>query len=171
MTGPSSEPSERNSRTARTLRFKSRDTSRRRSTAARDPLGGIDVRETDLIIVAQLADGDPTIDRLAALNFRGTTVVDAAGAYASLTGRIPVHQVDSRWFIATGDFSTIATSPFHYLQRFFDLFAATALLILTTPVLILSGLASCSRRPAGSLPPEVAWAGSASHSNSSSSAP
>lgn len=105
-----------------------------------DPLGGVDGRETDLIIVAQLADGDPTIDRLAALNFHGTTVVDAAGAYASLTGRIPVHQVDSRWFIATGDFSSIATSPFHYLQRFFDLVAATILLVLTAPILVVAAL-------------------------------
>jgi len=106
-----------------------------------NPLDGIDIRSTDLIIVAQLNDGDPTIDRLAALNFHGTTVVDAAGAYAALTGRIPVRQVDSRWFIATGDFSSIATSPFHYLQRFFDLLSATTLLILTAPVLLVAALA------------------------------
>jgi len=106
-----------------------------------DPLDGLDIRGTDLIIVAQLNDGDPTIDRLAALNFHGTTVVDAAGAYASLTGRIPVRQVDSRWFIATGDFSSIATSPFHYFQRFFDLCSATALLILTAPILVFAALA------------------------------
>ncbi len=111
------------------------------ANGAGDPLTGADIKGTDLIIVAQLNDGDPTIDRLAALNFHGTTVVDAAGAYASLTGRIPVHQVDSRWFIATGDFSSIATSPFHYLQRFFDLLAATILLILTAPVLIAAALA------------------------------
>jgi len=110
------------------------------TNGATDPLKGVDVRGTDLIIVAQLADGDPTIDRLAALNFHGTTVVDAAGAYASLTGRIPVRQVDSRWFIATGDFSSIATSPFHYFQRFFDLVSATTLLILTAPILILAAL-------------------------------
>jgi len=103
-----------------------------------DPLLGIDMMATDLIIVAQLDDGDPTIDRLAALNFHGTTVVDAAGAYASLTGRIPIRQVDSRWFIATGDFSSIATSPFHYLQRFFDLLAATILLVATAPVLLIA---------------------------------
>jgi lipopolysaccharide/colanic/teichoic acid biosynthesis glycosyltransferase len=111
------------------------------TNGATDPLEGIDVQATDLIIVAQLADGDPTIDRLAALNFHGTTVVDAAGAYASLTGRIPIHQVDSRWFIATGDFSSIATSPFHYLQRTFDLVSASTLLILTAPILIFAGLA------------------------------
>jgi lipopolysaccharide/colanic/teichoic acid biosynthesis glycosyltransferase len=106
-----------------------------------DPIPGIGDASADLIIVAQLLDGDPTIDRLAALNFHGTTVVDAAGAYASLTGRIPVRQVDSRWFIATGDFSSIATSPFHYLQRFFDLVAATLLLALTSPILIAAALA------------------------------
>jgi len=111
------------------------------SNGSGDSLTGIDMMATDLIIVAQMADGDPTIDRLSALNFRGTTVVDAAGAYASLTGRIPVRQVDSRWFIATGDFSSIATSPFHYLQRFFDLFAASTLLVLTSPILVVSAIA------------------------------
>jgi lipopolysaccharide/colanic/teichoic acid biosynthesis glycosyltransferase len=106
-----------------------------------DPDPGIDEDSPDLIIVAQLLDGDPTIDRLAELNFHGTTVVDAAGAYASLTGRIPVRQVDSRWFIATGDFSSIASSPFHYLQRFFDLVAASLLLLLTSPILIVAAFA------------------------------
>jgi len=111
------------------------------TNGAADPLAGVDVSGINLIIVAQLADGDPTIDRLAALNFHGTTVVDAAGAYSALTGRIPVRQVDSRWFIATGDFSSIATSPFHYLQRAFDLVTATVMLVLTTPLLIIAALA------------------------------
>ncbi|MEE4271056.1 MAG: sugar transferase [Thermoanaerobaculales bacterium] len=110
-------------------------------SAASHSLASIDPHEVDLVIVAQLADGDPTIDRLSALNFKGTAVIDAAGAYASLTGRIPVRQVDSRWFIATGDFSSIATSPFHYLQRFFDLFAASILLILTSPIVLAAALA------------------------------
>ncbi len=105
-----------------------------------DPLNGLDIAETDLVIVAHLADGDTTADRLAALNFRGTTVVDAAGAYAALTGRIPVRQVDSRWFIATGDFSSLATTPFHYLQRFFDLLVASTLLVVTAPFLAVAAV-------------------------------
>ncbi len=118
-------PPHANSRSGRTHRFELPVTCRRPSTATPTRSTESTSASTDLIIVAQLTDDDPTIDRLAALNFRGTTVVDAAGAYAALTGRIPVRQVDSRWFIATGDFSSIATSPFHYLQRFFDLFSAT----------------------------------------------
>jgi lipopolysaccharide/colanic/teichoic acid biosynthesis glycosyltransferase len=106
-----------------------------------DPLDGFDIGETDLIIVAGLADSAATVDRLAALNFKGVTVVDAAGAYAALTGRIPVRQVNSMWFIATGDFSSIATSPFHYLQRFFDLLAASVLLLVTLPILAGAALA------------------------------
>ncbi len=98
------------------------------------------LRDADLVVVATLAH-DPTIDRLAALNFRGTPVMDAAGAYAALTGRIPVHQVDSRWFIATGDFSSIATSPFHHLQRFFDLGISAVGLLLASPILIVGALA------------------------------
>jgi len=93
--------------------------------------------EIDLVIIAALAD-EITTDQLAALNFRGTTVVDSAGAYAALTGRIPVRQVDSRWFIATGDFSSLATSGFHYVQRFLDVLIATGLLILTAPILVLA---------------------------------
>ena len=99
------------------------------------------LHDADLVVVASLAH-DPTVDRLAALNFRGTPVMDAAGAYAALTGRIPVRQVDSRWFIATGDFSSIATSPFHHLQRFFDLGISSVLLLLSSPVLIVAALAT-----------------------------
>ena len=94
----------------------------------------------DLFVVATLAH-DPTADRLSALNFRGTPVMDAAGAYAALTGRIPVLQVDSRWFIATGDFSSLATSPFQHLQRFLDVLIASCLLLLMSPILIAAGLA------------------------------
>jgi len=96
--------------------------------------------DADLIIVAQLTH-EQTVDRLAALNFRGTTVIDAAGAYATLTGRIPVLQVDSRWFIATGDFSSLAASPFHRLQRLLDVIAASTLLVLSAPILLLASLA------------------------------
>jgi lipopolysaccharide/colanic/teichoic acid biosynthesis glycosyltransferase len=95
--------------------------------------------DVDLVVVASLAH-DPTVDRLAALNFRGVTVMDAAGAYAALTGRIPVLQVSSRWFIATGDFSSLATSPFHHLQRFLDVVAAIAMLAVASPVLLLAAL-------------------------------
>lgn len=94
----------------------------------------IDLDGIDLVIVAQLAD-DEIARRLAALNFKGTTVVDSAGAYAALTGRIPVRQVDSRWFIATGDFSSLATTAFHHVQRLLDVTAATLLLIVTSPLL------------------------------------
>jgi lipopolysaccharide/colanic/teichoic acid biosynthesis glycosyltransferase len=99
----------------------------------------LDIEGIDLVIVASLAD-DAAVDRLAALNFRGTTVVDAAGAYAALTGRIPVRQVDSRWFIATGDFSSLAGSPFHSLQRFLDVGVAVTLLTVTLPVLAVAAL-------------------------------
>ncbi len=100
-----------------------------------------DFENVDLVIVAQL-DNDEVAARLAELNFRGTTVVDSAGAYAALTGRIPVRQVDSRWFIATGDFSSLATTGFHYLQRLLDVAAATVLLIVTSPVLLLAALST-----------------------------
>jgi lipopolysaccharide/colanic/teichoic acid biosynthesis glycosyltransferase len=93
-----------------------------------------DLAAIDLVIVAQL-DDDDIARRLAALNFKGTAVVDSAGAYAALTGRIPVRQVDSRWFIATGDFSSLATTAFHHVQRFLDITAATLLLIVTSPLL------------------------------------
>jgi lipopolysaccharide/colanic/teichoic acid biosynthesis glycosyltransferase len=98
-----------------------------------------DFDDVDLVIVAQL-DDDPTADRLTALNFRGTTVVDSAGAYAALTGRIPVRQVDSRWFIATGDFSSLATTTFHQVQRLLDVVTASALLLVASPLLILAAI-------------------------------
>jgi lipopolysaccharide/colanic/teichoic acid biosynthesis glycosyltransferase len=96
--------------------------------------------DVDLVVVASLAH-DETVDRLAALNFRGMPVVDAAGAYAALTGRIPVQQVDSRWFIATGDFSSLATTPFQHLQRLLDVVIASVLLALSSPVLIVAAAA------------------------------
>ncbi len=102
-------------------------------------LTSADLADTDYVIVAQITD-DATADRLAALNFGGTTVIDSAGAYAALTGRIPIRQVDSRWFIATGDFSSLATTGFHRVQRLLDFVTAMVLLILTSPLLLLAAI-------------------------------
>ena len=99
-----------------------------------------ELADVDLVVVASLTH-DATVDRLAALNFRGVPVVDAAGAYAALTGRIPVQQVDSRWFIATGDFSSLATTPFHQLQRILDVLIASVLLLISSPILLVAALA------------------------------
>jgi lipopolysaccharide/colanic/teichoic acid biosynthesis glycosyltransferase len=106
-----------------------------------DALTAEDLNLVDFIIVAQIAD-DEIAAHLAELNFRGTTVVDSAGAYAALTGRIPVRQVDSRWFIATGDFSSLATTGFHYIQRLLDVVAATMLLIVTAPLSLLAAVST-----------------------------
>jgi len=95
--------------------------------------------EAEVVIVAQLADSE-TWDRLAELNFSGITVLDAAGAFAQLTGRIPVRQVDARWFIASGDFSTLASSAFHHVQRLLDLTGASLLLLLGSPLLAAAAL-------------------------------
>ncbi|PWB76122.1 MAG: hypothetical protein C3F15_05780 [Holophagae bacterium] len=108
--------------------------------AVPDELRSSALADVDLVVVASLSH-DATVDRLAALNFRGVPVVDAAGAYAALTGRIPVQQVDSRWFIATGDFSSLATSPFHHVQRILDALIASVLLLLSSPILIAAAAA------------------------------
>ncbi len=112
--------------------------------SAADLAGEVDSVEdrlalADLVIVATLTTSS-IMAKIAALNFRGVTVVDAAGAYTELTGRVPVLQVDSRWFIATGDFSNLATSPFHHVQRILDILIAVALLIATLPFLVVAAL-------------------------------
>ncbi len=94
----------------------------------------------DLVILAQIRS-DPMADEAISLNFRGIPVVDAAGAYAAITGRIPILQVDSRWFVATGDFSALATTPFHRVQRLLDVFAASLLSLLALPFLLVGALA------------------------------
>lgn len=99
----------------------------------------VSLSTADLLIVATLLKTED-IERVTALNFRGTPVIDAAGAYTELTGRIPVQQVDSRWFIATGDFSNLATSPFHHVQRAMDIVVAVGLLLVTSPAILLSGI-------------------------------
>ncbi len=98
------------------------------------------VENADMLIVAEPGD-TATFDLLAELNFSGKTVVDAPAAYAALSGRIPIRQVDARWFIATGDFSSLATTPFRHIQRLLDVVGACVLLILGLPLFLVSGLA------------------------------
>ena len=98
------------------------------------------VEDADMIIVAEPGDVG-TFDHLAELNFSGKTVVDAPAAYAALSGRIPIRQVDARWFIATGDFSSLATTPFRHIQRALDVVGACVLLTLGLPLFLVSSLA------------------------------
>ena len=85
-----------------------------------------DLADVDLVVVASLAD-DATVDRLAALNFRGTT-----GDRRRRCLRRP-HRPDpgaARW--TRGGSSPPATSrrsptsPFHHVQRILDVVIATA---------------------------------------------
>ncbi len=57
--------------------------------------------------------------------------------FAELTGRVPVEGVDPRWFLASGDFSALATSSWHGIQRGLDLLLATILFLLSLPLLVL----------------------------------
>ncbi len=125
--------------------------------------------DIDLIIVAQLSDGDPTIDRLAALNFHGTTVVDAAGAYSALTGSIPIRQVDSGGSSRPATFHRSRRHRSTISRRFFDLLVATILLICTAPMLLVAALAILvTGRPSRHLSDRSGSDSSAGRSNCSS---
>ncbi len=96
--------------------------------AGRKPLGA------ELLAVDALGEGGE-VTRLAEANFRGVAVVDAASLLAELTGRVPVEGVDPRWFVASGDFATLATSGWHPVQRAVDVMLAGVLLLLSLPAL------------------------------------
>ncbi len=101
--------------------------------AGKRPLGA------ELLAVDALAGG-PEVTRLAEANFQGLAVVDAASLFAELTGRVPVEGVDPRWFVASGDFSALATSGWHPVQRALDVVLASLLLVLSLPALAVFSL-------------------------------
>jgi len=78
---------------------------------------------------------------LASLLFSGVPIVVASELWAFLDGRLPVADISPAWFLHQSAFSAIHWELFNRITRVLDIALSALMLVLTSPLLVLSALA------------------------------
>ncbi len=132
------------------LEFVDNDIARVGSTIAGDGSptiqGGIAAKLTDLdrrysgVILAQSVDrlGQDLIERLVRTQFQRTRVYTLESFYEAHWRHVPMHTIDPFWPLQMG-FQLARISPYHYLKRLFDVVASALLLVISSPLIVISG--------------------------------
>ena len=131
------------------LEFVDNDTARVGSTIAGEGSptiqGGIAAKLTDLdrrysgVILAQSVDklGQDLIERLVRTQFQRTRVYTLESFYEAHWRHVPMHTIDPFWPLQMG-FQLARISPYHYLKRLFDVVASALLLVVSSPLIVIT---------------------------------
>lgn len=131
------------------LEFVDNDTARVGSTIAGEGSptiqGGVAAKLTDLdrrysgVILAQSVDklGQDLIERLVRTQFQRTRVYTLESFYEAHWRHVPMHTIDPFWPLQMG-FQLARISPYHYLKRLFDIIASALLLVISSPLIVIT---------------------------------
>ncbi|MEY2544392.1 MAG: hypothetical protein QOE81_1853 [Verrucomicrobiota bacterium] len=131
------------------LEFVDNDSARVGSTIAGDGSptiqGGIAAKLTDLdrrysgVILAESVDrlGQDLIERLVRTQFQRTRVYTLESFYEAHWRHVPMHTIDPFWPLQMG-FQLARISPYHYLKRLFDVVASAGLLVVSSPLILIT---------------------------------
>jgi exopolysaccharide biosynthesis polyprenyl glycosylphosphotransferase len=131
------------------LEFVDNDTARVGSTIAGEGSptiqGGIAAKLTDLdrrysgVILAESVDrlGQDLIERLVRTQFQRTRVYTLESFYEAHWRHVPMHTIDPFWPLQMG-FQLARISPYHYLKRLFDVVASALLLVISSPLIVIT---------------------------------
>ena len=102
-------------------------------------LTGLDRRYSG-VILAQSVDrlGQDLIERLVRTQFQRTRVYTLESFYEAHWRHVPMHTIDPFWPLQMG-FQLARISPYHYLKRLFDVVASALLLVISSPLIVISG--------------------------------
>ena len=92
------------------------------------------------VILAQSVDrlGQDLIERLVRTQFQRTRVYTLESFYEAHWRHVPMHTIDPFWPLQMG-FQLARISPYHYLKRLFDVVASALLLVISSPLIVISG--------------------------------
>ena len=102
-----------------------------------DSLPGNDVEY--IVVAPGDRRGAMPLDTLLRCKLRGIFIEQGVSFYERLTGRIPVQHVDPSWLIFSRGFAV--TRWRSMVQRLLDLIVSTLLLVITSPVMLLTAIA------------------------------
>ena len=131
------------------LEFVDNDTARVGSTISGEgsPIiqGGIAAKLARLdarysgVILAESVDrlGRDLVERLVRIQFQRTRVYTLESFYEAHWRHVPMQTIDPFWPLQMG-FQLARSSPYHYLKRLCDVVAATALLVTSSPLMVIA---------------------------------
>jgi exopolysaccharide biosynthesis polyprenyl glycosylphosphotransferase len=131
------------------LDFVDNDTARVGSTIAGEGSptihGGIAAKLADLdprytgVILTDSVDrlGQDLIEQLVRTQFQRTRVYTLESFYEAHWRHVPIHTIDPFWPLQMG-FQLARISPYHYLKRLFDVIASGVLLVISSPLMVMS---------------------------------
>src|SRR5437899_4511446 len=108
--------------------------------------GGIAARLAQLdgrysgVILAESIDrlGPKLLERLVRTQFQRTRVYTLESFHEVHWRHVPMHTIDPFWPLQMG-FQLARISPYHYLKRLFDIVASALLLVISSPLIVISG--------------------------------
>jgi len=104
----------------------------------------------DIVVLGPSASLDPATARaLIDARFSGVTVLDFPTTFQMLSGKLPLDHMDGQWFLSAQGFQFFESNMAVRLKRLLDLGLASALLMVTSPLLplIALGIKLSSRGP------------------------
>ena len=131
------------------LEFVDNDTARVGSTISGEgsPIiqGGIAAKLARLdarysgVILAESVDrlGRDLVERLVRIQFQRTRVYTLESFYEAHWRHVPMQTIDPFWPLQMG-FQLARSSPYHYLKRLCDVVAATVLLVISSPLMVIA---------------------------------
>ena len=107
--------------------------------------------QPDIIVLKPSASLDSSTARtLIDARFSGVTVLDFPTAFQMLSGKLPLNHMDGQWFLSAHGFQFFESSIAVRLKRLLDMGLASALFLITSPLLpfIALGIKLSSKGPA-----------------------
>ena len=105
-----------------------------------DKLASLDSRYSGVILAESLERlGEELVQRLVRTQFLRARVYTLESFYEAHWRHVPIHMVDPFWPLQTG-FQLSRTSPYHYVKRLCDIVAAAMLLVICSPLFVISWL-------------------------------
>ncbi|HZR78883.1 MAG TPA: sugar transferase, partial [Chthoniobacterales bacterium] len=103
-----------------------------------EKLANLDPRFSGVILAQSVEQlGQHLIERLVRTQFQRTRVYTLESFYEAHWRHVPMHMIDPFWPLQMG-FQLARISPYHYLKRLCDLLAAAILLIVFSPVMLVT---------------------------------
>src|SRR5262249_48907849 len=92
-----------------------------------------------IVAVREQRGGQLPLGQLLNCRLRGIRVTDLSAFFERMTGQVPIDSLKASWLIYGGGFRQGRSRQF--IKRAFDILAATALLIVSLPVMVVTAIA------------------------------
>lgn len=95
---------------------------------------------TDIVVTVPYTDLEKILPSLFPIKIEGINVMPFIIFYETVLGKVPAPHLEEDWFFSTHKFSIIQNPATKSLKRLFDIFCGIVVLILLSPVMLLTAV-------------------------------